>query len=65
MNFVGQLFKADGAVKPWKKLQEEYGNFKWIELINSLPKPLTEQISIDLGYSINFAIHDHHLIQKH
>ena len=44
INFVGQLFKTDGAVKPWKQLQEEYGlanklNFKWIQLIHSLPKP--------------------------
>ena len=44
INFVGQLFKTDGAVKQWKQLQEEYGlanklNFKWIQLIHSLPKP--------------------------
>ena len=24
INFVGELFKEDGAVKPWKKLQEVY-----------------------------------------
>ena len=70
INFVGQLFKTDGTVKPWKKLQEEYGlanklNFKWIQLIHSLPKPWIEQIFIDSGNSINLAIRDHHLIKKH
>ena len=25
IDFVGQLFKIDGAVKPWKQLQGEYG----------------------------------------
>ena len=25
INFVGLLFKPDGAVKPWEQLQEEYG----------------------------------------
>ena len=25
INFAGQLFKTDGAVKPWKQLQEGYG----------------------------------------
>ena len=44
INFAGQLFKTDGAVKLWKQRQEEYGlanklNFKWIQLIHSLPKP--------------------------
>ena len=24
INFVGQLFKTDGSVLPWKQLQEEY-----------------------------------------
>ena len=70
INFVGQLFKTDGAVKPWKQLQEEYGlanklKFKWIQLIHSLPKPWIEQIFIDSGNSINLAIQDHHLIKKH
>ena len=70
IKFVGQLFKTDGAVKPWKQLQEEYGlanklNFKWIQLIYSLPKPWIEQIFIDSGNLINHAIHDHHLIKKH
>ena len=69
-NFVGQLFKTDGAVKPWKQLQEEYGlakklKFKWIQLIHSLPKPWIEQIFIDSGNSISLAIQDHHLIKKH
>ena len=70
INFVVQLFKKDRAVKPWKQLQEEYGlanklNFKWIQLIHSLPKPWIEQIFIDSGNLINLAIHDHHLIKKH
>ena len=70
INFVGQLFKTDGTVKPWKQLQEEYGlanklKFKWIQLIHSLPKPWIEQIFIDSGNSINLAIQDHHLIKKH
>ena len=58
---VGQLFKTEGAVKPWKQLQAEYGlanklKFKWIQLIHSLPKPWIEQIFIDSGNSINLAI---------
>ena len=70
INFAGQLLKTDGAVKPWKQLQEEYGlasklNFKWTQLIHSLPKPWIEQIFIDSGNSINLAIHEHHLIKKH
>ena len=70
INFVGQLFKTDGAVKPWKQPQEGYGlanklNFKRIQLIHSLPKPWIEQMFIDLGNSINIAIHDHHSIKKH
>ena len=70
INFVGQLFKTEGAVKPWKQLKEEYGlanklKFKWIQLIHSLPKPWIEQIFIDSGNSINLAIQDHHLIKKH
>ena len=64
INFVGQLFKTDGTVKPWKQLQQEYGlanklKFKWIR------KPWIEQIFIDSGNSINLAIQDHHLIKKH
>ena len=39
--------------------------FQWIQLIHFLPKPWIEQIFIDLGYSINIAIQDHHLIKKH
>ena len=39
--------------------------FQWIQLIHFLPKPWIEQIFIDLGYSINLAIQDHHLIKKH
>ena len=62
-------FKTDGAVKPWKQLQGEYGlasklNFKWIQLIHSLPKPWIEQLFIDSRNSMNLAIHDHHLIKK-
>ena len=69
-NFVGQLFKTVGAVKPWKKLQEEFGlanklKLKWIQLIYSIPKQWTEQIFIDLGNLINLAIQDHHLTKKH
>ena len=69
INFVGQLFKTDGAVKPWKQLQEEYGlanklKFKWIQLIHSLPKPWIKQIFIDSGNSIILAIQDHHLIKN-
>ena len=68
--FVGHLFKSDGAAKPWKQLEEEYGlanklKFKWIQLIHSLPKPWIEQMFIDSGSSINLAIQDHHLIKKH
>ena len=70
INFVGQLFKTDGTVKPWKQLQEEYGlasklKFKWIQIIHSLSKSWIEQIFIDSGNSINLAIQDHHLIKKH
>ena len=69
INFVGQLFKTDGSVKPWKQLQEEYNlanklKFKWRQIIHSLPKPWIEQIFIDLGNSINLAIQDHHF-KKH
>ena len=69
INFVGELFKTDGAGKPWKQLQEEYDlanklNFKWIQLIHSLPKPWIEKIFTDLGNSINLAIHDHLLIKN-
>ena len=69
-NFVGQLFKTDGSVKPWKQLHEEYGlanklKFKWIQLIHSLPKPWIEQIFIDSENSISLAIQDHYLIKKH
>ena len=53
-NFVGQLFKTVGAVKPWKKLQEEFGlanklKLKWIQQIYSIPKQWIEQIFIDSG----------------
>ena len=70
INFVGQLFKTDGAVKPWKQLQEEYGlasklKFKWLQLIHFLLKPWIEQIFIDSRNSINLAIQDHHLTKKH
>ena len=70
INFVGQLFKTDGAVKPWKQLQEEYGlanklKIKWIQLIHPSPKPWIEQIFIDSENSVNLAIQDHHLIKKH
>ena len=69
INFVGQLFKTDSAVKPWKQLQEKYGlanklKINWIELIHSLPKPWIKQIFIDSGNLINLAIQDHHLIKK-
>ena len=69
INFVGQLFKTDSAVKQWEQLQKEYGlanklTFKWIQLIHSLPKPWIEYIFIDLGNSINPAIQDYHLIKK-
>ena len=69
-NFVGQLLKTDGAVKPWKQLQEGYGlasklKFKWIQLIHSLLKPWIEQIFIDSGNPINLGIQDHHLTKKH
>ena len=68
-NFVGQLFKTDGTVKPWRELQEEHGltnklKFKWIQIIHSLPKPWTEQIFIDSRNSTNLAIQDHHLIKN-
>ena len=61
INFVGQLFRTDSAVKPWGQLQEEHGlanklKFKWIPLIHSLPKPWIEQIFIDSGNSINLDI---------
>ena len=70
INFVGQLFKTDNTVKPWKQIQEEYGlanklKFKWIQIIHSLPKPWIEQIFIGSGNSINLAIQDHHLTKKH
>ena len=70
INFVGQLFKAGGAVKPWEQLQEEYGlanklRLKWIQRIHSLPKPWIEQIFIDLINLINLTIQDHPLIKKH
>ena len=47
INFVGLLFKPDGAVKPWEQLQEEYGpaiilKFKLFQLICSLPIPWIE-----------------------
>ena len=69
INFVEQLFKTDGAVKPWKQLKEGYGlanklKFKWIQLIYSLPKPWIEQIFMDSENSINLAIQDHDLIKK-
>ena len=56
--FVGQQFKIDCAVKPWKQLQEEYGlannlNFKWIQLTYSLSKLWTKEIFVDSGNSIN------------
>ena len=68
--FVGQLFKTDGAVKPWEKLQEEFDlinklKFKWIQLIHSLPKLWIEKIYFDSGNSISFAIQDHHLVKKY
>ena len=63
INFVGQLFKTDGTVKPSKQLQEGYGlgnklKFKWIQLIHSLPKQWIEQIFIDSGQfsETNFTI---------
>ena len=70
ISFVGQLFKRDSAVKPWKQLQEEYVlanklKFKWIQLLHSLPKPWIEHIFIDTGNLINLAIPDHHLIKKY
>ena len=54
----------------WEQLQEEYGiasklNFKWIQLIPSLPKPWIKQVFNDLRNLINLAIQDHHLIKKH
>ena len=69
-NFVGQLLKTDGSVKPWEQLQEKYRlanklKFKWIQLIHLLPKPWIEQIIIDSGNSTNLAIQAHHLIKKH
>ena len=69
-NFVEQLLKTDGSVKPWEQLQENYGlanklKFKWIHLIYLLPKPWIKQIIIDSGNSINLAIQAHHLIKKH
>ena len=39
--------------------------FKWIQLIYSLLKPWIEQIFIDSTNSINPAIQDNHLIEKH
>ena len=65
INFVGQLFKTDSAVKPSNELQEEYGlanklKFKLIQIIHSLPKPWIKQISIDSGNSINLTIQGHH-----
>ena len=70
INFVGQLFKTYGTIKPWKQLQGEYVlanklKFKWIQLIHFLPKPWIKQIFIDSGNSINLTIQDHHLIKKH
>ena len=64
------MFKTDGAVKPWEQLQGKYGlakklKFKWIQLIHSLPKPWIEQIFLNSGNSINLAIQEHHLIEKH
>ena len=70
INFIGQLFKTDGAVKPLKQLQEEYSlankvKFKWIQLIILYQKPWIEQIFIDSENPINLAIQDHYLIKKH
>ena len=47
INFAEQLFKIDGAVKPWEQLQEDYGlanklKFKRMQLIHSLPKQVFE-----------------------
>ena len=61
ISFAGKLCKTDGAVKPWKQLQEEYGlanklKFKWVQLIHSLPKPWIEQTFIDSENWINLAI---------
>ena len=68
INFVGHLFKTDGAVKPWKQLQEEYFlpnklKFKWIQQVHFLWKPWIKQIFIDSRNSINLAIQDIHLIK--
>ena len=49
MNFVGRLVKRNGAVRPWKRIQEKYGlanklKFKWIQ-----PRP-TQYIVIFLTF---------------
>ena len=38
--------------------------FRWIQLINAIPKYWKESVSEDKGTLNNFGIHDHHLTEK-
>ena len=69
INFVGKLFDSDGKLHCWEFLKEKYllsqnMEFKWFQLIHTLPREWKEAISIHNGSLENLLIHDHHLIKK-
>lgn len=66
INYTGQLFNERGTLKNWICLKNEFYldekmYFKWIQIINSIPKTWKELINELNNTPINLVLHDHHL----
>ena len=69
LNFIGQLFKENENVKPWKDVKIEF-HFKdtqkiyWLQIIDAVPKSWKDAILKDKGNAKNLVIFDHHIVRK-
>jgi len=69
LNYVGQLFTAEGKIKSWEIVKLEFNldkklYFSWMQLIESIPNTWKKNILDDNGSSKNLCIYDSHLIRK-
>ena len=69
LNFIGQLFKENENVKPWKDVKIEFHlkdtqKIYWLQIIDALPKSWKDAILKDKGNAKNLVIFDHHIVRK-
>ena len=69
LNFIGQLFKENGNIKPWEDIKIEF-HLKdtqkkyWLQIIDAVPKSWKDAILKDKGNAKNLDIFDHQTVRK-